>query len=70
MHDLPASTTVEPVHLLVAAQEPLESLSESLEATMRITEGSLFAEVQGALANVVARMARISKQITRRMHAA
>ncbi|MCC6868061.1 MAG: hypothetical protein IT522_04500 [Burkholderiales bacterium] len=70
MHDLPASTTVEPVHLLVAAQEPLESLSESLEATMRITEGSLFAEVQGALANVVARMARISRQITRRMQAA
>jgi rubrerythrin len=65
-----APSTDEPVHLLVAAQEPLESLSEALEATMRITEGELFAQVQDALANVVARMARISLQITRRMQAA
>jgi rubrerythrin len=66
--DPPASD--EPAHLLVAAQEPLEALSEVLEATMRTTEGELFAEVESALANVVARMARIASQATRRMQAA
>jgi hypothetical protein len=37
---------------------------------MRTTEGELFAEVESALANVVARMARIASQATRRMQAA
>ena len=67
---IPAPASDEPVHLLVAAQEPLESLSEALESTMRVTEGELFTEVQAALSNVVARMGRISLQITRRMRAA
>ncbi|MEP7303625.1 MAG: hypothetical protein ABI699_19075 [Caldimonas sp.] len=48
------------MHLLVAAQEPLELFSETLEGVMRTTEGELFAEAEKALANVLAR-ARFSR---------
>lgn len=57
----------DPVHLLVAAQEPLEALSETLEGVMRTAEGELFAQAQGALANVVTRLSRISLQIGHRI---
>ena len=60
----------DPVHLLVAAQEPLEALSEELEALMRTSEGALFAAAEVALAGIVGRLARISMQVARRMQAA
>ncbi|HMO47964.1 MAG TPA: hypothetical protein PKB14_18285 [Rubrivivax sp.] len=55
----PIPDSSDPVHLLVAAQKPLESLSETLEAVMSRTEGALFDEAQTALVNVVTRLARI-----------
>jgi len=64
-----APVSANPVHLLTAAQAPLEALSETLEAAMRTTEGELFAEVEKALANVIARLSRISLQTERRMQA-
>jgi rubrerythrin len=60
---------VDPVHLLVAAQEPLEALSEALDRMMPTVEGDLFAEVEKALSNVVTRLARLSLQAGRRMGA-
>lgn len=65
--DAGAALGDDPVHLLVAAQEPLEALSEALEAVLRTTEGELFEQAQAALANVVARLARIALQAARRM---
>ena len=56
-----------PAHVLAAAQAPLEVLSESLETVMRTLEGELFAEAEKALANVIARIARIALQTERRM---
>ncbi|HQY27313.1 MAG TPA: hypothetical protein PK956_00740 [Burkholderiaceae bacterium] len=56
--DLP--DTADPVHLLVAAQKPLEALSEALEAVMRSAEGALFDEAEKALVGVVTRLARIA----------
>jgi rubrerythrin len=66
-HDDAALQAVDPVHLLVAAQEPLEALSEGLEALMRASEGALFEAAELALAGIVARLARISMQVGRRM---
>jgi rubrerythrin len=60
----------DPVHLLVAAQEPLEALSEALEALMRTSEGELFAAAERALGGIVARLARLAVQVGRRMQAA
>lgn len=60
----------DPVHLLVAAQEPLEALSETLEDAMRTLEGEPFGEAERALGGVVARLARIALQTARRMQAA
>lgn len=58
------------VVLLVAAQEPLEALSESLETLMRGAEGPLFDAAEAALDGTVKRMARIGLEIERRMQAA
>jgi hypothetical protein len=60
----------DPVHLLVAAQEPLEALSEALEALMRSSEGELFGAAERALGGIVARLARLAAQVGRRMQAA
>ncbi len=60
----------DPVHLLVAAQEPLEALSEALEHVMRALEGELFAEAERALGNVVKRLSRIALQAADRMQPA
>lgn len=74
--DAPASAQHVPdadanaVHLLVAAQEPLEAFSETLEAVMRAAEGETFAQAERALANVVTRLARIALQSERRLQAA
>ena len=57
----------DPVHLLVAAQEPLEALSETLEELMRTLEGERFDEAERALGNVIRRLARIALQTARRM---
>src|SRR5690606_23077900 len=62
--DLPDSA--DPVHLLVAAQKPLEALSESLEAVMRTAGGTLFDEAEKALVSVVTRLARIAVQTAKR----
>ncbi len=59
--------TDSPVRLLVAAQEPLEALSETLEAMMPRIEGDLFAEAERALGSVISRISRISLQAERRM---
>lgn len=60
-----ASVADDPVHLLMAAQEPLEALSETLEDVMRTLEGELFAQAEQALAGVVARLARIGLRTAR-----
>ena len=52
-----------PVHLLVAAQEPLEALSESLETVMPSLEGELFGQAATALGSVVRRLGRIALRI-------
>jgi rubrerythrin len=62
--------TDNPVRLLLAAQAPLEELSEVLETVMRRIEGELFAAAEKALANVIARIANISLQIERRLQVA
>lgn len=63
-----AATAGDSVPLLVAAQAPLEALSEALETIMRSSEGSVFATAENALVGVVRRLARLGLQIERRMH--
>ncbi len=67
--DTAASPGGEPIVLLVAAQEPLEALSERLEAVLRTAEGEMFDTAQAALDGVVKRMAAIGLEIERRMQA-
>ena len=55
------------VPMLVAAQEPLEALSEALEAVLRTSEGRLFAAAELALVDVVRRLARLGLQIESRL---
>lgn len=62
--------TNDPVHLLVAAQKPLESLIEALESILASAEGDLFGQAEKAATEAVARLARISLQTDRRMHSA
>ena len=59
-----------PVRLLLAAQAPLEELSDTLESVMRRLEGDLFAAAEQALVSVIARIAKISLQVERRLQAA
>lgn len=61
--------TDDPVHLLVAAQKPLESLSEELEAVMSTATGALFEQTEAALVNVVTRLARIALRTARALQA-
>ncbi|MFO1301902.1 MAG: hypothetical protein U1F17_16325 [Burkholderiaceae bacterium] len=56
----PVPDTDDPVHLLVAAQKPLEALSEELEAVMGAATVALFEQSEVALVNVVTRLARIA----------
>lgn len=65
-----AALTSNPVHLLIAAQKPLESLSEALEKLLGNLEGELFAVAEKAATDVVAWLARISLQTERRMQSA
>lgn len=57
---VPVPDTDDPVHLLVAAQKPLEALSEELEAVMGAATDALFEQSEAALVNVVTRLARIA----------
>lgn len=61
------ASTDTPVHLLIAAQEPLEAFGERLEAIMPRMEGDRFTEAQNALESVISRISRISLQAERRM---
>jgi len=68
-----AQAAVEPetnssVRLLVAAQEPLEALGETLEAIMPRIEGDLFAEAEKAFTSVISRISRISLRAEHQMH--
>ena len=65
----PFPETDNPVRLLLSAQAPLEALSDTLEAIMRLNEGEVFAEAQRAAANVIGRIAKLSLQAERRMPA-
>jgi rubrerythrin len=65
--DAPEATLDDPVPLLVAAQEPLEALSETLEAVMSGLDGEAFDEAGRAQSRVIERLARIGMQIERRM---
>lgn len=57
---------VDPRHLLVEAQKPLETLADVLEAVMATADGDLFEEAATAMGGVVERIARISEQRGRR----
>lgn len=65
-----AGLATNPVHLLIAAQKPLEALSEALEKLLGNLEGELFAAAEKAATDVVAWLARISLQTERRMQQA
>lgn len=65
--DVPASN--DPVHLLVAAQAPLEALGETLDLLLPGLEGALFDEAAAALGNVVARVSRLALHTERRLRA-
>lgn len=62
--------TSDPVHLLVAAQKPLEALGETLESILSTSEGELFAQAERAATDVVAWLARVSLQTERRIASA
>jgi hypothetical protein len=57
------------VHLLVAAQAPLEALSETLDRLLPAMEGELFAQAAAALGNVVSRLSRLALHTERRLRA-
>lgn len=61
--------TGDPAQLLVAAQKPLEALSEALEVVMSTAAGTLFERAEAALVNVVTRLARIALRAARAMQA-
>lgn len=65
----PVPDTDDPAHLLVAAQKPLEALSEELEAVMGTATDALFEQAETALVNVVTRLAKIALQAARAMQA-
>lgn len=66
---VPVALDDDPVHLLAAAQQPLEALADTLEAVMRTLEGDLFEQAQRAYSNVIARLSRIATQVAQRMQA-
>jgi rubrerythrin len=61
---LPASN--DPVHLLVAAQKPLEALVEELESMLAVAQDDAFAIAEQATTDAVGWIARLSLQIERR----
>lgn len=58
--DVQIPDTDDPLHLMVAAQRPLEALSEELEAVIGTAQGALFEQGEAALVNVLTRLARIA----------
>lgn len=65
----PVPDTDDPLPLLVAAQRPLEALSEELEAVMGAATGALFEQAEAALVSVVTRLARIALRTASAMQA-
>lgn len=61
---LPISS--DPVHLLVAAQKPLEALVEELESVLAIAQDDAFTIAEQATTDAVGWIARLSLQIERR----
>lgn len=61
---IPASS--DPVHLLVAAQKPLEALVEELESILSGAQDEAFAVAERAMTDAVGWIARLSLQIERR----
>jgi len=57
------SGEMNPVHLLISAQKPLEALIESLETVLAATEGEVFAVAERAIADAVGWLARLSARI-------
>lgn len=53
----------DPLLLLIAAQKPLEALSEKLEAILAAADEQLAPHVESALTKITARLARIALQI-------
>lgn len=69
VHAGAAPASDDPVHLLVAAQAPLEALSETLDRLLPAMEGELFAQAAEALGNVVSRLSRLALHTERRLRA-
>jgi hypothetical protein len=53
----------DPFRLLIAAQKPLETLSEELEGILEKADGELAAAAEAALLNVVGRLAKLRARI-------
>lgn len=60
----------DPVHLLIAAQQPLEELADTLEALLHTLDGDLFEQAQRAYSDVIVRLSRIATRAAQRMQAA
>jgi rubrerythrin len=56
----------DPVHLLIAAQKPLERLSEELEGLVGGEDAAISALAERAMATVLAQLTAISRQVERR----
>lgn len=61
-----AAAADDPVHLLVAAQKPLEALAEELESMLSATQDDAFVVTERALTDAVGWIARLSLRIERR----
>jgi len=57
----------DPVHLLVAAQKPLETLVEALESILTLAQDECLAIAESATTDAVAWIARLAQQTERRM---
>ncbi len=64
---IPASS--DPVHLLVAAQKPLETLVEELESILSGAQDETFTVAERAMTDAVGWIARLSLQVERRSQA-
>jgi rubrerythrin len=60
------SSKSDPVHLLIAAQKPLERLSEELECLVASDDAAISALAVAAMTTVLAQLTSISRQVGRR----
>ncbi|MCD6674612.1 MAG: hypothetical protein LT106_17400 [Burkholderiaceae bacterium] len=63
--EIPAASD-DPVHLLVAAQKPLEALAEELERMLPVTQDDAIVVVERASTDAAGWIARLSAQVERR----